>query len=266
MLNKETEDKLKVLGFDVSKLTEAIKAEDEQSLDVPKLFTESQNLDFGKNRFDEGKNAMSEILAKEVKKQFNIESDTKDINEVVKLYGDNVLKTANVKPDEKYNTLESNFKKLQSDYQSVVDDKENTEKEYKSKLFNIHTTSKINSLIPAKTKIPKEDITTLFLNNYSVETDETGRTVVKKGNEVLKDNVLNPLPLDAVLNTFLDERKYIEKSGMNGGDREKGGGSSKFKNMSEFNAYCEANNLEPMGTEAQALLMKNKEANFDYKT
>jgi hypothetical protein len=42
MLNKETENKLKVLGFDVSKLTEAIKADQEVSLDVPTLFTEQQ--------------------------------------------------------------------------------------------------------------------------------------------------------------------------------------------------------------------------------
>jgi len=265
MLNKETEEKLKVLGFDVSKLTEAIKAEDEQSLEVPKLFTESQNLDFGKNRFDEGKNAMGEILAKDIKKNFNIESDSKDVNEVVKLYGENVLSAANIKPDEKYNNLEKDYKEIQGKLEKSMESNSNLEKEYKTRLFGVQTKTKISSLIPEKTKIPKEDITTLFLNNYSVDTDEEGRTVVKKGNEILKDGVLNPLSLETVLNTFLDERKYVEKSGMNGGDRG-AGGSSKFKNISEFNAYCEKNNIEPMGAEGQALLSKNKEANFDYKT
>lgn len=265
MLNKETEEKLKVLGFDVSKLTEAVKAEDEQSLEVPKLITESQNMDFGKNRFDEGKNAMSEILAKDIKKTFNIESDSKDVNEVVKLYGENVLTGANIKPDEKFNNLKKDYDEIQGKLTNAMESNTNLEKEYKTRLFGVQITTKINSLIPEKTKIPKDDITTLFLNNYSVDTDDQGRTVVKKGNEILKDGVLNPLTLETVLNTFLDERKYIDKNGMGGGDRG-AGGSSKFKNMTEFMAYCKKNDIEPMSTEGQSLLNKNKEANFDYKT
>lgn len=265
MLNKETTDKLNVLGFDVSKLTEAIKAEDEQSLEVPQLYTESQNTDFGKNRFDDGKNAMSEILAKDIKKNFNIESESKDINEVVKLYGTKILTDANIKPDEKYGNLEKDYKEIQRKLEESIESNSSLESDYKTRLFGIQITTKINSLIPEKTKIPKEDITTLFLTNYSVDKDEQGRTVVKKGNEILKDGVLNPLTLETVLNTFLDERKYIEKGGMGGGDRG-GGGSAKFKNMTEYVAYCEKNNIEPMGVEGQALLSKNKDANFDYKT
>ena len=88
MLNQETQEKLESLGFVVSELENAIKSEKEESLEVPTLYkeqgmNEEQKRIFGNNRFDEGKKAMSEIKAKEIKSTYGIEMDGKNIDEVI---------------------------------------------------------------------------------------------------------------------------------------------------------------------------------------
>jgi len=264
MLNKETEDKLKVLGIDVSKLTEAVKADDEVSLEVPTLYTEEQKNSFGSNRFAEGKTAMSEILAKDVKKKLGIEAETKDIFQVIEIFGENKVKELG-KPNEMLEVLKKEKEALQGKVTELTGLNEKTQKEFNDKLFGVELKAQLSTIIPESTKIPKEDITTLFLNTYRVSKDDTGRTVVFKGNEVLKDSLLNPLELKTVLNTFIDEKKLIQKSGMGGEDRG-GGSASKFTNMSEFMTYCEKNQIEPMGKEGQAMLSANKAENFSYKS
>lgn len=263
MLNKETEDRLKVLGFDVSKLTEAIKAEDEISLDVPTLYTDEQKNSFGSNRFNEGKTAMSEILAKEVKNQFSIDIESKDINEVVKAYGESKIKELNKKPDERVKALESEKTELQNKLTTLSNEKQTIENEFSQKLFHVEVKTQLNSLIPDNTKIDKGDISQLFLNTHDIAKDENGRTIVKKSGEVIKDELLNPLELKDVVSSFIDKKGFIEKSGMNGDDR-MSGGSAKFKNMAEFMTYCDKNGIEPMGKDGQAMLSANKAESFSY--
>lgn len=263
MLSKETEDKLKVLGIDVSKLTDAIKAENEVSLEVPALFTEQQKNDYGKNRFDEGKTAMSEILAKDVKKAFKIESESKDINEVIKVFGEMKVKEFG-KPNEKIEALEKEKTELQTKLSEALNLTQKTESEFANKLFAVETRTNILSLIPENTTIPKEDIMTLFLATHNIKKDN-GRTVVERDGQILKDNVLNPLEVKTIINTFVDSKGFIKKDGMNGKDRT-GGGSAKFSNMAEFMDYCKKNEIEPMGNEGQSLLKTNKTDNFNYKS
>jgi len=264
MLNKETEDRLKVLGIDVSKLTDAVKAVEEVSLEVPQLYTEDQKSSLGANRFTESKTAMSEILAKDVKKRFGIESESKDLYQVIELFGENKVKGFE-KPNELIDALKKEKSELQTKVVELTGVNEKAQKEFNDKLFGVELKSQLSAIIPESTKIPKEDISTLFLNTYSVSKDETGRTIILKGNEVIKDNLLNPLDLKTVLNSFIDEKKLIQKSGMGGEDRG-GGSASKFTNIAEFEAYCAKNQIEPMGKEGQAILSANKAENFSYKS
>ena len=94
-------------------------------------------------------------------------------------------------------------------------------------------------------------------------TREDDRVIVYKGSEALKDNVLNPIPLKDVVSQFAE--KYIDKSGMGGKDGG-GGTTGKFANMSQFMERCKKEGIEPMSAAGQDLLLKNKEANFDYNS
>lgn len=267
MLNQETKDKLQGLGFDVSKLEEAIKADDEKSLDVPTLFTEQgitedQKVTFGNNRFEEGKKAMSEIKAKDMKSRFGIDLDTKDLDTVVDKVIEAKIKENSGDPDKRVETLTQEKETLQGTITRLQKEAQDKEVEFSSKLFNIGIRDEIKRIIPVEgMKVGQEDLTTLFLNGHGVTKDETGRTIVKKGEEVLKnETTLEPLELKHVVNTFLDQGNYKIKNGMGGDDSSGAGGSDipKFKNTNEFMTWAKDKGLNPMDPGPQKILAENK--------
>lgn len=266
MLNKETNDKLVALGFNVSELAEAVKAETEKSLEVPnlkteddfsKLINEEDKKTFGNNRFNEGKGAMSEIKAKELKEKHGIEIEGKDLDSVIDAYLSSKMKEAGANPSE----LAKEKKILQ---QKIVDIEKNLSDktaEFQSKLSSIDNRNQVNALIPDKTIIPKEDLVTLFNNRYRIALED-GRTIIYKGSEKLQDNRLEPLALKDVVASFIDEGKYLGAGGM-GGDDDKGksGGSAKFKTLNEFTDWCKKQDppINAVSEEGQKLLQEKKD-------
>lgn len=269
MLVKETKEKLEVLGFDVSKLEEAIKSDSEVSLDVPTLYkekgisAEDQEI-FGRNRFESGKSAMSEIKAKELKSNYGIDVEGKDIDKVISAIIDSKVKEVEGSPDERVKALELEKTTLQKRVLTLEGENQTIEKDFNSKLFNITTRDKIKSIIPKDgMKIGQEDLTTLFLNIHSVDKNESGSTVVKKGDQILKNNLEDPIKLEDAVNSFIDSGSYRVKNGM-GGDDGNGGSSStaKFSNTNEFIDYANKNGIDPMSAEGQKILADGKADDF----
>lgn len=266
MLNKETKDKLVAYGFDISKLEEAVKAESEMSLDVPtlktedefsKLISEDDKNVFGRNRFEDGKKAMSEIKAKELKEKHKIEIDGKDLDAVLDAYVESKIKETGVGSAE----FMAEKKALQ---QKIIEAEENLSKktdEFTNKISSIENRNQVVSLIPDGTVIPKEDLVTLFNTRYRIATED-GRTVIYKGSDKLQDNRLEPLALNDVVASFIDEGKYLGVNGM-GGDDTSGasGGSAKFKTLNEFSDWCGKQDppINPMSDEGQNLLLEKKD-------
>lgn len=265
MLNQETKDKFVTLGFDVSKLEDAVKSETDQSLDVPtlktedefsKLISEDDKKTFGNNRFNEGKGAFSEIYAKELKKKHNIDIDGKDLDKVIEAIMDNKVKELGGKPEEWANEKKTLQQKILDADKNLLD----KTAEFQLKLSNIDNVNEVSSLIPDKTIIPKEDLVTLFNNRYRIA-KEDGRTIIYKGSEKLQDSRLEPLALKDVVSSFIDEGKYLTVEGMGGGAGGKGGGSAKFKTLIEFEDYCEKQEpkINPLSEEGQKLLKEKKD-------
>jgi hypothetical protein len=268
MLNKETSDKLAVLGFDVSKLTEAIKAETEVSLDVPKLYTETDYTKFGTNRFNEGKTAMGEILSKELNDKYALgleEKDRKDFHKVIEKMTEKAVKDAGIKPAEQVTALSEDIKKLKTLIDTQKSEYENKLKEIENQNFSIKLRSSLLSALSGEYLIGKDDIYDIFEKRHRVTKDESGRAVVldEKG-EIMKTDTRDPVTVDSVFKTFAES--YVKKDGMGGGDTSKPGTPSKFSKFSEFEAYCKNNNLQANSPEAQKILFANKAENFNYQS
>jgi len=267
MLNKETSDKLAVLGFDVSKLTEAIKAEAEMSLDVPKLYPETDYNKFGDNRFKEGKGAMSEILAKELNDKHSLgleEKDRKDTSKVIDTLIAKSLKDAKIDPDKKVKELQDDIAKLKDLHESTKTDYEGKLKSMEGQVFHSTLRSSLSAELQGEYLIPKDDIYDIYINRNRVTKDDTGRAVVlnEKG-EILKTDTRDPISVNDHYKTFAE--KYVKKDGMDGGDKNKST-PGKFAKMSEYKAYCEAKNIEPLSEDAQKILRENKAEKFDYSS
>jgi len=261
MYSKETLKKIAdVLKLDVSTFEANFKSEKEETLEVPVLFTEDDKNKFGENRFNEGKKAASEILVKDLKQKHAIEFDGKSIDGFLDKFTEKVISDAKIAPDEKVKKLTDENKTLKDSLQTALGKEQTLAKEYADKLFHVETRSEILSHIPEKTIIPREDLAVLFMNSYRVA-KEDDRVIVYKGAAPIKDNVLNPVPLKTVITQFAE--KYIDKTGMGGGDSG-GGANGKFKTMSSLQAHLESTKVNPGSDEGQKLIREHlKDPSFD---
>lgn len=249
-----------VLKLDVSKLEAAIKSDKEETLEVPVLFDEPSKEAFGKNRFEEGKKAASEILVKDLKVKHNLEFEGKSVDKLIEALSEKAITDAKIEPNEKVKKIEAEKKELQSKLALSIENEQKLSKEYNDKLFHVETKTSILSQIPDNTIIPKEDLVELFMNRHRVA-KEDDRVIIYKGTEKLVDNVLNPIPLKSAVAQFAES--YLKKDGMGGSDNGGGGATGKFKTMSQFIEHCKKNGIEPMSDEGSKLLNENKEATFD---
>lgn len=261
MYSKETLKKIaEVLKLDASTFEANLKSEKEETLEVPALFTEEDKNKFGENRFNEGKKAASEILVKDLKQKHGLEFDGKSIDGFLDKYSEKVIADAKIVPDEKVKKLSEENKTLKDNLQAAIGKEQTLAKEYADKLFHVETRSEILSYIPEKTIIPREDLAVLFMNSHRVA-KEDDRVIVYKGADPIKDNVLNPVPLKTVISQFAE--KYIDKTGMGGGDSG-GGATGKFKTMSSLIAHLETVKVNPGSDEGQKLIREHiKDASFD---
>lgn len=264
MINQETQDGLSKLGIDVSKLIEAVKSDEELSLEVPTIdkgFTQEEMTTFGKNRFDEGKNAMSEIMAKSYKEKYGVSMEGKNLDDVVDAIKQKGFEEA--KPSEDNKELLKNFQDLQKKYQLAEDELNNKELTHKDELFNISTKQSLISNVPKGAALNADDIVGLYMMKHGIKNNE-GSAVVEVNGEIQKDNLLNPLKAEDHFKGWLDTSGLIGKSGM-GGDDSKGGSSvAKFKSTKEFYQYAKENGIEPMSEGGQKFLSENKAADFSY--
>jgi hypothetical protein len=271
MLNKETSDKLAVLGFDVSKLTEAIKAEAETSLEVPRLYPETDYNKFGENKdkegFERGKLTVTEILAKKMNDKYSLgfeEKDRRDFDKVTEALISKALKDAKIEPDKKVKELQDDIAKLKDLHESTKTDYEGKLKSMEGQVFNSTLRSSLGNELQGEYMIPKDDIYDIYITRNRVTKDDTGRAVVlnDKG-EILKTDTREPISVNDHYKAFAD--KYVKKDGMGGDDKTKAI-PGKFAKMSEFKAYCETKKIEPLSEDAQKFLRENKAEKFDYSS
>jgi hypothetical protein len=258
MLHTDTIKKLaEVLKLDVSEFTTKLKSDKEETLEVPTLITEDDKNSFGKNRFEEGKKAASEILVKDLKAKYALEFDGKSVDALMEKYSEKVLTDAKIETPEKVKKFENENKELKSKLQTAIDEKQTLSKDFNDKLFHVETKNQIFSFIPDNTDIPKEDLADLFMLRHSVKKEDNG-IVVYKGDQALKDNVLNPISMKDVVSQFCES--HIKKGGMGGNDDKGGGTAGTFKTASELTAYMSKKGIDAMSPEGLKLYSDNKKA------
>lgn len=260
-LTKETADKLSAFGLDVQALTDAIKDEEEKTIELPELFTKDQFETFGKNRFKEGKDAFSEIKAKELKEKFNIELEGKDLDKVIEAHINSQVSEASKGKDEWINDKKTLQQAVKDAEKKVLD----ITREYENKIFNFGVTNELKSLLPSDVPISGDLIIKSFMIENSVVKGDDGSAVIKKGDSILKDQMRNPVSAKDHFKAWLDLNNIKSVKGSEGGDS--GGGSStpKFESISQFTDWAIKKGLNPSDEDAQKILSENQTDNFKFE-
>lgn len=269
MLKKETAEMLgKVLptGISVEELTKAITSENEVDLTIPQgRFLTKENeatlLDnHGKKKYDEGGLVKTEILLKELSREAGFDKIIKDGSEFLTAYKDLVLKDVKVEPSKKVEELENSLSTLRDKYDQDISSKDEAINALNNQLQGISTDSKIKESIPSlKDGVSKEDVLALYKVNYTIKEDG-----IYKGENLLKDDLQNPLTIEQSLNSFLTERDWIKKDISGNGGKKPIGSSSTVKNYSEYVKVCESKGWNIAGQEARQYLKEVQTKNADF--
>jgi hypothetical protein len=276
MLQEKDLNKIAQLaGIDASALKDAIKSEDEVELTINKTksFSDAEystlESNIGKAKWDEAKIAGEEMAVKEIKKQKGIEAE--GVKTVAALY--DVISDMKAKSDnEKVNELMTDKQKLQSQITELQQLNEKKAHEVNSFKANMIVESEINKIpfaVPESITDEKEKAAflqaernkakLLFLNSYNVEFDNENNAILKKGDEIVKDDLQNAakvgdvMPIFAKSNYFAMETIENKAKGRGAGDSSVKTDFANIKSTAELIEYAEKKGVKKGTPEMDAL-------------
>jgi len=273
-LKQATLDKLKSTfkGLDVDKLITAIKAEDEQDVDIPevKVFTDTELASREESVKNSGIKVGKEIAIKELKETVGLDYDgegSKDPKKFVSEYQKKVLTEANIKESDRIKEKEAAIEQLRLNIEKLTNEKNDFLRKSKE--------AEIDGLILSSTIDKKPDnltnaewLAVIKLNNQIEEHE--GQLVVKREGKIVQNQTdLKAIPVKDALLSFIDERKLgkVEQQQQQQGGR--GAGDSKVSalgivNMKQFKEHAKSQGISENGEKAQALLAEIVAANPNF--
>lgn len=210
-----------------------------------------------------------EIGLKQISKQFGIDLNGEDktpefvANKIKSMISNEFEeKYKNQNPDEKLIELQKKIEEQQKSYDKLkgtydatitqVDEWKNKYSELENNYESKEINNKILGYLPEKLKIEKEDALNLIRLGVQVEKTDNG-IIYKRNGQIITDAVGKPEILENVVKSFVEEKKWIRGSGMNGKDTEIGiNGLPKGLTESDAYKWLKDRNIEPMsedGTE-----------------
>lgn len=279
MLNQTTLEALALAsGLNASDLKAAIQSEEEKSLEVKspfKSFSEDDwtqfqsNIDLEKKaKYDEGKTVGSEStqrgVIRELKEKVGLDYESVKPEEFISKFKAKVLTDADKNPDEQVKQLTQDLEDLRKNKIPTLENEKNT---LLGQIKSSKIDGKIQGLIP--TSLPKgmtkDDALVIVKNSLVFDVDEDGKEVVKKGDEILKNDMRENLGYSSAISDFATERGWRGSgSGGNGdGDDDGSGGSIDHKTirtMTDMEKYFDKKGIHATGSEASKMIIEAEKA------
>ena len=236
----------------------AVKAENETDFNLEETqgsFYNDADLEalkerIGKEKYNEGKQAGSEMTIKEAREKYKLDFEGKSIDNLVDAVKKSVSKDASVREKELQTSLES----LQSKYEKDITEKDTAINQMNSQFKQMTIRNEIISQVPKLDVLKPDQFVMLAESNFTFDKSEEGSILVKdKSGNVLKDKLERPIKPADILEDFAVKNGWVKKDGR--GDGNYGGGAGqKFKTKNEAFAYMEKNGIMPDSNEAKTLL------------
>lgn len=252
----------KAVRLESGTLQAAIDSTDEEAVtvEIPELVirTTAEAEEFENNNRSNFHLAGAEILVKNAKKEWGVESEGKGMKNFLTSFKKNILDEANIEPTQKISDLQKDNDLLRTQSEGFQTDLVNLQKEGKRKDEQRGIDDKILTAITGDTIISKQQIATLFKSEHQIGFSDDGNLEISKGGEVLKNDQRSPLGIADVMTGFLP--MYQKKvQGGNGGGNDPGNGNT-LTGMDAFNAEMEKKGI-PSGSEAFQIEMSKRISN-----
>jgi hypothetical protein len=234
------------LGLEKGKLSEMITSEDAHSVDLSTRVFYAKEDDEARlsNIKKDAASASIEVAIKNARAEHGLEFQGKTMENLLAAFGAKKELESKIEPEEKYKTLKSDFEKLQTNFANQGTEFETfkstvTQKESENKM-----NGEIKKSIPSNDKlnISQDQALVLFKNQFTVGTDDQGRTVVSdQSGQVMKNTTtLDPLSLGEIMQTFIKPFAKEATGGAGGSDET---GVAKAGSFEAFQAEMEKKNI-----------------------
>lgn len=250
-------------GITADVLATAISDEQEVKLELPEgrfLSTENEQKlidNTAKKKYDEGKNKGSKEVLESVKTNFSLEGDSMD--DLLGNFKANILKDANLEPNEKLAEKDNAIKALQDSLKN----KESEIETFKSDMERTQRQAKALSSMPKLREdlgLKKEEALNIILSNVEVKEDG----IYKNGNLVV-DSYQSAIGLEDFLSQETTERGWVEKKIQGNGGRKPGYQGAEPKTYEEFQKVCESKGWNEGSLQAKEYLKTLKSKNPDFE-
>ncbi len=219
---KNLSDIEKLLNLSEGSLSEAQSSEEEVEISIPELYVstkENHETLISNIKNESGKGVMEVAIKKKYDERgWERPEGGKNLDALLDTAMNKAVADAKIEPDKKVKSITDDFNAIKSKYDEALQSIESLKAEGKRKDDQSFIYSKVMDQLPGedKLKIPKRDVYDIFMNRNKVSRSESNDLIFTKGDEIIKDELRNPVTLDKMLTDFLPT--YLkEPSGGNGG-------------------------------------------------
>lgn len=230
------------LGLEKGKLTEMITSEDKHTLEFDKyvIKPKSDYDDLLNNIKKESSTAAVEIAIKNARNELGLDFQGKTMENLLKSYAEKIEAEAKVDPNKKYDSLKSDFDKLQGNLKEWETKYTTLESTYKQKEQASTIKNTLLKEIPENTLLDKEDILALAMAKYQFGIDEDGFAISKEGVLLKNDSNMNRITPSEFMKTFITP--YLKPIDGGAGGKDSTGGN-KETSLELFNKKMESKGI-----------------------
>jgi hypothetical protein len=187
--------------------------------------TAEEEVSFSNNIKNEAKQAGLEIAIKEARNKLGLDFQGKTIDNLLKAYETKVLNDAQIEPAEQLKSITQKLTEKEQALQNalgLVNEKEHPLNSFKKETVINQT---LDSFLPEKTILPKDDMKLIIRNKLSFDLDDSGKIIALDsfGNVLKNPTTADPRSAKEVLDDFFRTNpNYINaQHGGSGGDDSK---------------------------------------------
>lgn len=213
----------------------------------------------GKEKYEEGKTAGSEMFAKDLKKKFGIEKEGKSLDVVSSYLTEKLQAEASKEPNQKITELTESLSALQKKYETDVTGFNETIIGLKKNIEQRDIDFYMQSNMPQLNGILPKHALTVYKSERQFAKDEAGNLNILVGGKVLKDNLEKPVDFATDFTNFAKQYGWTGEAGRGGGNTY-GSSSNEFKTMNDLMKHMKDNKIDPTKPEGLEMIKNFTEA------
>lgn len=278
-MNKQVIEALsKIVNVSASDLASAIEGEESDvKFDVAKTFKDEEWRTFEVTlqkekdaEYNKGKDVGARQFVRDAKEATGLNYEGKDGDLFLDKYKEKIINDIGENPDERVSSLTKDLNILRDTSKQEIETLSLQNQELNKKYNSLKNGNAIRGYAPNKPDaFSLDDAVFLMERELSFEKNEDGQEVVIKEGDTLKSKTREPISWEQGVKDYWIEKDWIAKEeGRGKNSTPRPSDPNKFTKMSEMEEHFEEKGINPLSSEARAMINEagKENSDFDYNS